>query len=116
MSTALHTTTLTVVRPAWITERGDRIADWENPIEHDITPCNVQPQSAQEITSTGTVVRSGVAHELIVRGPIGADITEHDRVRHDGVIYEVGPVQRWPSPLPNGALAHSEFTLRRMEG
>lgn len=107
--------TITVVRPSWTIQRGDRIADWSAPTEHDVTGCEVQPQSAAEITSTGAVTRQAVAHELRVFAPAGADVDEHDRARYRGTLYEVTSVARWDAPA-GSSLGHTEATLRRIEG
>jgi len=109
------TETLSVVRPSWTTQRGDRIADWTAASEHAVSGCVVQPQSTTEITSTGGVSRQAVARELRVFAPAGADIDEHDRARWRGVLYEVSSVARWDAPA-GSPLAHTEVTLRRVEG
>ncbi|MPZ66170.1 MAG: hypothetical protein GEU83_11865 [Pseudonocardiaceae bacterium] len=112
---ALHAETLTVLRPQWTVQRGDRIADWAAATAHDIPRCEVQPQSVTEVTSTGAVTRQAVARELRVFAPAGADIDEHDRARYRGELYEVTSVAHWDAPVGR-LLAHTDVTLHRIEG
>jgi hypothetical protein len=104
-------TTITVVRPAWTTERGDRIPDWDNATTHTVPGCRLQPADGEEDHDN----RDGVVRRWNVHGPAGADVDAHDRVRLGGLDYDVdGPVRDWPSPT--GALAHTEFALQITEG
>lgn len=103
--------TVTVIRPAWIVERGDRIADWGNATEHTVPGCRVQPVVGQEIHDN----RDAIVTRWNLFAPSAADIESTDRVRHQGVVYEVeGDIRRWPSPT--GALANTQATLQRVEG
>lgn len=119
MTVSFATDTVTVIRPAWIVERGDEIPDWSSASEHQITGCRVQPMSGEEVLFSGSggggAARDAVISRWKLFAPTGADITERDRVRHQGVVYEVdGSIQRWPSPT--GTLAHTEAVLQRVEG
>lgn len=113
MTISFLTQTVTVIRPAYVTQRGDRIPDWSNATEHTIAGCRLQPQTGVE--GAGERRADAVEMRWKLFAPTGADITEQDRVRHDGVVYEVAEyVQHWPSPT--GFLAHVEVVLERWEG
>lgn len=103
--------TVTVIRPAWVSERGDLVADWINATEHPITKCRVQPVVGDEIRNN----RDAVITRWTLFAPTGADIESTDRVRHAGTVYDVdGDIRRWPSPT--GELASTQATLQRVEG
>lgn len=105
--------TVTVIRAPLIAERGDQIRDWDNAVEHQVAGCRMQPQTGAE--GTGERRADAVQLRWKLFAPPGADIVEQDRVRRDGIVYEVAEyVQHWPSPT--GTLAHTEVVLQRWEG
>lgn len=111
MTISFATQTVTVIRPQYITARGDQVPNWGGATEHNITGCIVQPMAGSEEFSQ----RDAVVKKWRLFAPYNADITEYDRVRHNGSVYEVESyVQRWPSPT--NALEHTEVELRRVEG
>lgn len=121
MTISFKDQTATVVRPAWVDERGDLIEDWSNAAEHDIDGCRLQPMATDEVLFSGaTDSEGGVARNAVVIRwklflPDGADIEAHDRIRFRSELYEVdGEPLRWESPT--GFLAHVETVLRRVEG
>lgn len=102
---------VTIIRPNYVTERGDLVKSWTGATEHTETGWRVQPLVGDEVLGD----RDAVVRRWKGLGPPAADITEMDRVRHAGIVYEVdGAVQRWPSPT--GLLAHTEVTLKLVEG
>lgn len=105
------TQTVTVVRPAYIVQRGDTIPDWGNATTHDIVNCVVQPLVGDEVLGD----RDSVQYRWKMFLPPNSDITAYDRVIHQGVTYEVdGDIQRWPSP--SGAITHDECALNLVRG
>lgn len=98
------------VRPTYIEERGDQIADWTNPELTPITGVRLQPEAGQELL----VRRDGWIAAAVLYAPLGHGITVHDRYRQNGVDYDVLDVRDWISP--SGLAAHSEIKLRRVEG
>lgn len=121
MVISFKTETITVIRPTYITERGNQIPDWDNTTEHSVTGCRVQPMAGEEVLFSGAgeggQARDAVVSRWKIFGPDGAamDLDEQDRVRHAGIVYEVdGYIQRWPSPT--GVLRHDEAVLRRVDG
>lgn len=111
MTISFKNQTITVIRPAWIVDRGDLVPDWDNATEHQISGCRVQPAAGDEVHGN----RDAIANRWHLYAPPNADIDSLDRVRHQGVTYEVeGDIRRWPSPT--GALANTQATLERWEG
>lgn len=82
--------------------------------------------AAAEETLTGWTVQPGVTDELVAGrdatliqwtaiGPGGADVLSTDRIKHQGVTYEVdGEPARWPSPT--GALDNTLLLLKKWKG
>lgn len=114
--------TVTVIRPAWRMERGNRLPDWKNATNTTVTGCRVQPMQGEEILFSGSAsTEGGTARDArLFRyklfAPIGADIDARDRVSVGGTdVYEVdGPPQPWPGPT--GIIAHQEARLKRVDG
>ncbi len=110
---SLSTVTITVLRDGTPTQ--DRYGnDVPGPAtETDVAGCMVLPPGGQMATSTEDT--NGRDLVVIVRtlfAPPTADIRATDRVRHDGVTYQVvGDPARYP-----GRLAHLEVQLKRWEG
>lgn len=82
MAKKIGTRTVTVVRQP----RVDRLDPNPPPaaIEHDIEGCAIVPRASQE-EGKGWVVVEGYS----VFAPHGADVTADDRVRFDGVLWDV---------------------------
>lgn len=111
MVISFATDTVTVIRPAYLTSRGDQVPDWDHATEHDSTGWRIQPLAGEEVL-TG---RDAVVDRRKGFGPIDADVNERDRIRFAGLLFEIdSPIQRWRSPT--GTIAHTEITLRRVEG
>jgi hypothetical protein len=105
------TTTVTVVRPNYIVQRGDSIPNWSDTVSHDIPNCIVQPLVGAEVLGD----RDSVEYKWKMFLPANSDITSYDRVIHLGVTYEVdGDIQRWPSP--SGSITHDECSLNLVRG
>jgi len=103
---------VTVIRPVYITERGDQVTNWDNATEHTVTGCRVQPASGQDVQSA---TRDAVIDRWTLFAPAAADIDVRDRIRYGGTVYEIdGNLRHWPSP--SGALAHTEATLKHVGG
>ncbi|MFG3338719.1 hypothetical protein [Glycomyces sp. NPDC048151] len=116
MPISFKTEAITVLRPGSRIERGTPVPDWANATEHEVTGCRLQPASSERVlfTSTGQA-RDAAVSTLRLFAPASADLDVRDRVRYQGVVYDLaGPPRRWPSPT--GALAHLEAELRRAEG
>jgi hypothetical protein len=113
---SFKTEAITVIRPAWHTERGTPVPDWANATEHEVTGCRLQPASSERVLFTAAgQARDAAVSTLRLFAPADADLDVRDRVRYRGVVYDLtGPPARWPSPT--GALAHLEAELRRTEG
>lgn len=106
--------TIERLRPVLIPDgHGNTVPDWSQP--PDVLPiggCSVQPAGATEenLQSRDTILR-----EWTVFAPRFADVTATDRVRWDGIDYEVtGVPAAWDSPT--GALSHIQFTIQQWEG
>lgn len=103
---------VTVIRPAYTVERGNQVPDWKAATEHTVTGCRVQPAAGTEEQST---TRDAIVNRWVLFAPTGVDITARDRIRHNGVVYQIdGSLRPWSSPT--GALAHIEADLLRVEG
>jgi hypothetical protein len=111
VTVSFATDTITVIRAAYVVERGNQVPDWSAATEHAVTGCRVQPMAGEEVL-TG---RDAVVNRRKLFAPATADITALDRVRFGGVTYEVeSPILPWRSPT--SLLAHVETTLKRVEG
>jgi hypothetical protein len=113
--------TITIIRAARVDERGDEILDWDDTDEWDIGGCSVQPMATEEVKFTGSAAseggtaRSAIVTRWKVYAPADADVEPLDRVRYRDVEYDVeGQVQDWSSPT--GALDHTAFELRHVDG
>lgn len=106
--------TVTRLRATTTVERGDVVLVWTSPSSLDITNCVFQPIPSEEILRDRTNRDAVISRWRLYTPPL-SDITEIDRVRVDGVVYEVdGFVQRWTGPT--GSLAHDELELKRVDG
>lgn len=104
-------TTITVVRPTLVTDRGTTVPDWTLPpaSETPVHGCSLQPGASSEALAA----RQGQTIRWTVYAPAGVDVTAHDAVRlpDDSTrLYQVdGEPQRWASPT--GALSHTVLAL-----
>ena len=122
MTISFKNQTVTVIRPVnYIEERGDRFPDWSTAEEHELRGCRVQPMASDEVLFSGSVTneggtaRDGIVTRWKLFTSANPNLTPHDRIRYDGVVYEIdGQVLDWPSPT--SALAHSEVVLKRVDG
>lgn len=88
----------------------DQHVEWSNPSQLTIGGCSLQPVQGDEVL----LGRESVVSRWTLFAPPDADILSSDRVRHNGVDFEVdGSVQRWPDI---GGLGHLQILLRRVEG
>jgi hypothetical protein len=111
VTVSFATDTVTVIRAARVTERGDEYLDWDDTTEHDIERCRWQPGGGSELHGR----RDGIVTEANLFAPLGADIDARDRIRFAGVVYDIdGPLKPWRSAT--GALAHTEIALKIAEG
>lgn len=105
------TSTVDVIRPIYVDERGDLVADWDNAAEHAEPGWLVQPID----TSAQLGLRDAVIARWRALAPATADVAADDRIRHAGVVYEVdGGIEPWATPP--GMLQHVEIILKRVEG
>jgi hypothetical protein len=106
------TDTITVVRAERVTDsRNDVHLDWTDPDEHDVERCRWQPNGGDLLQTR----RSGVVILAVVHAPTSADVTVDDRVKFNGVTYDIdSPIDLWRGP--SGALAHLEIALRAVKG
>lgn len=80
----------------------DEYLDWNDITETEIPKTAIEPRTTDEPLAAG---RAPVYVGVRVHGPVDMDITPQDRVRIDGVVYEVdGEVARWHSPFTGSSL------------
>lgn len=105
------TDTVTAVHPAWITDHGSQVADWDNATTDDVTGCRMQPRTGAEILDH----RDAVTSRWLLMAPAGSPIYPRDRIRWRDDDYDIeGYPQDQPSPT--GDLDHMEIPLVRTEG
>jgi len=112
VTVSFATDTVDVIRAARVTDsHGDEYLDWDNATEHPVTGCRWQPGGGSELHGR----RDGIVTDANLFAPLGADIDERDRIRFDGIVYDIdGPLKPWRSAT--GSLAHTEIALQRVEG
>lgn len=100
-----HGKTVTVVRAALVTDPfsgEDEMYDWTAADETDFPKCAVAPRTSEEPLEGRRVQ---VMDGLSVYGPKNMDVTSRDRIRIDGVLYEVdGEPAHWESPFTGRGL------------
>ncbi len=112
--------TITILKPTYISERGDQIVDWSNPTRIVQNRCRLQPRVREEVYFAGTNDQGGVARDAVLRAfvvfaPLDTPITEYDSIEYEGRRYEVeGMVRPWRSVT--GDLAHIEFVVQEVQG
>jgi hypothetical protein len=80
--------------------------DWDHASELRIPGCSIQPISGSKYT----LDREAIVARWRLFAPDGADLQATDRIRSDGLVYEIdGDVQAWEG-------SHLESFLRRVIG
>lgn len=88
MAKKIGSETVTVVRQAKV----DRLSDDPAPVppEHDVKGCVVLPRLASGAQNSAEDDKGWVIVEgKMVIAPFGSDVIADDKVRHDGITYEV---------------------------
>ena len=101
-------TSIDVVRPVMVSDRGTLIADWDASPASDVevTGCLATPGASAE----DLAARTSLIVHWTVYAPPGTDVRATDGVRLDGHLYRVnGEPQRWTSP--SGLLDHVRIEL-----
>lgn len=114
----MYTSSITIVRPAWITDRyNSQRLDWEQATRTPVTGVSVQPTATTE-SATEPRTQTVTGWRVYTRAGVDLDVRATDRVElATGVVCEVvGEVARWPHPIRSGAAHHIEFDLQRVRG
>jgi len=101
------------LRPVLINDsHGNTVPDWSQPpSELGIGGCSVQPGGTSEVLTS----RDTIQDLWEVFAPRFADVLPTDRIRWNGLDYEVlGQPAEWDSPT--GAISHIQFQMQRWEG
>ncbi|MCW2870890.1 hypothetical protein [Actinacidiphila oryziradicis] len=99
---------VTIVRPAGKDAFGDPLA---GAVETDVAGCFVQPRTSSERTDMQDQVITGA----VVFMAAGTDVLATDKVRFNGVVYQVdGEPRRWDDK--RGNRHHLEVDLKLVEG
>lgn len=112
MLPSFATKTITRLRYPLTTDQGVSVYNYgADPAELPIGGCWYEPINSTVDLDGRTAVRTGYT----VAAPPGIDLTEHDRVRINGVVHEVDG-RPLAVPSPTGALDATKFTTLRWEG
>lgn len=104
-------TTIVRVRGATLDQYGDPTGA---PTEDPIPGAFVAPRTSSAVD--GEPGRAGVVVGLTLYAPVGTDLEHTDRVKVDGVLYDIeGEIADWTSPL-SGWRSGVTVDLRRAEG
>jgi len=111
LPTEIAIDTVTRVRATTTTDsHGNEIRSWATATTSDIVGCSMQPEDGSEII----LGREEVVSRWQLFLPPNADLLPSDRVRFEGITYEVdGSVQKWPDI---GGLGHKSCLLKLVEG
>lgn len=91
---------------------GNARDEWADPVERFVY--GIAPKTADEPFESGRDA-AVVTHE--VYAPYGFPLGPRDRLRHDGVLFEVeGEPKRWENGPYSGVQPGSVFELRHVEG
>ena len=110
--TWLQTDTIERLRGARVSSGygDDQVADWANPETVVIRGCSVQPASGPEYV----VDRESIVSRWELYAPYGTDLRGGDRVRWQGVTYDIdGAPQPFRDPTGSG-LDHTFALLREV--
>ena len=100
-----------IQRPGSVTEWGQTVVDWDNPVEIAVPGCTDYALSGME-TVQGVDVVAGTRQMFM---PSGTDVRGTDRIKHLGRLWEIiGEPSEQISPT--GELSHVEVLLKRWEG
>lgn len=92
---------------------GGTRTDWSDPDELDIYPCAVAPLVEEELLARG---REGITEAWTVYAPYKSDIRASDRIRYDGMDFDVDGVPgNWRSPF-TGSEFGMAVRIVRIEG
>lgn len=111
---------IVILKPIYVTERGDSLPTWSSPTRITQSGCRLQPRVRDEIYFAGTNDQGGVARDAVQRAyvvfaPFNTPIDEHDRVEYLGRQFDVeGMIRPWRSVT--GDLAHVEFVIQEIQG
>lgn len=107
-------TTITRITPVYVTdEYGNTttVINWVGAIETTIPRCLVTPLTGREVLED----RDAQVTRWLVIAPEGVTFTSRDRVRYQGLIYQVvSDVRVWPSVT--GAVSSVQFEMERVDG
>lgn len=109
---------ITIVTPGTKTSRsGDEIPDWDPDVATERTISGVSVQPALQAEPDGQVRDVTITGmRVITDDGIDVQIQPNERIRFEGLLYEVdGEIARWPDPVGVG-VDHCEFNLKRVEG
>ncbi|AOQ28224.1 head-to-tail stopper [Arthrobacter phage Huntingdon] len=99
------------LRPAEVSDHGNKSWDYTTPARADLPGCIVQPLQSTEVS----INRDATLTQYSVLAPTGHDIRDYDHIEYLGREYQiVGEVQIQPSP--SGTMDHATFTMNRWEG
>lgn len=104
--------TVTVLRAPLVDQRGTKVRDWANAVEHYATGCCVQFASTS--TDRGEP-REAVSDAATLFAPSGADIMAGDRIATSMGEFAVEG-HPMPRVSPTGAVSHVECSLAWWEG
>jgi len=110
---SFHVETVTRIRAPYVDgdRYGDEVRDWDNATETTVSGGRLLPM----VSAEDTIDREQIVRRWLYFAPPDADWLASDRLRWQGVVYEIdGEVRRWPSPT--GRLAHLEIDLLLVEG
>lgn len=106
---AFATQTVTVKRPATVTDHGTAVYDYTDTTDHNETGVSVQPRAG----NIDLISRYAVTTLYVVFAELTADVLDSDHVLHAGNEYAMDtPVQRFET----GVLDHVEFGLKKVAG
>lgn len=99
--------TVTVLRAPLVDQRGTKVRDWSQAVEHYVTGCSVQ--FASTMTNRGEP-REAVSDTATLFAPPGADIKAGDRLSTSMGEFAVEG-HPMPRVSPTGAVSHVECSL-----
>jgi hypothetical protein len=113
LPTAVANQTVLRLRGSQVTDsHASTYTNWDSPATLTISGCSVQPVTGDEYN----LGRESVTSRWNLYAPPGADLRSSDRIRHDGVDYEIdGSVQKWTDTTGAG-LDHLFCLLKKVEG
>lgn len=89
---------------------GNDILDFTTPDVVSVPGCSVQPVNGLQYSDA----REAITTLWLVWAPLATDVTDVDRIRHAGVVYDIdGPVERWSVSSP---LDHLIVNLKAVAG